>query len=120
MHLVVALSKWSELYKRYRDVIPENVSKDAKDLVGDIEDRGVVTFRNTVVGHVWDNEVKRALTAQEVEERLSQVLGGSVDDFLMWINNPNELNASTVVCIIEMIHDQIRNDRGFTEEDLLR
>ncbi len=119
MHLVIALSKWSELYKRYRDVIPQNVSKDAKDLLKDIEDRGVRKFRNTVVGHVWDEEVNRSPTVQEVEERLDQVLSGNVDDFLMWINSPKKSNVGTVVGIIERVHGQIKTDWGFTEKDLL-
>jgi hypothetical protein len=118
-HLVIALSKWTELYRLYRDVISLEVSKDAKNLVKVIESRGVVTFRNKVAGHVWDDETKRALTVREIEERLSMVLGGDVDDFLKWINNPQESNIGTVVGIIEKVHNQIRAEYGFTEEDLL-
>jgi hypothetical protein len=117
-HLIIALSKWSELYKRYRDVISENVSPVAKSLLKEIESRGIIKFRNTVVGHVWDDELKRALTADEIEERLSQVLGGSVEEFLVWINNPTRPNANTVVGILERVHDRIKNDWGFTEEDI--
>lgn len=89
-HLVIALAKWSELYKRYKEVIPQNVSKEAKELSKGIDKRGVIAFRNKVAGHIWDNQAKRALTVQEVEERLSTVLGGNIDDFLLWINNPKE------------------------------
>lgn len=117
-HLIIALSKWSELYKRYRDVISEDVSPVAKSLSREIEARGIIKFRNKVVGHVWDDELKRALTADEIEERLSQVLGGSVDEFLLWINNPTCPNTNTVVGTLERVHDRIKTDWGFTKEDL--
>ena len=117
-HLIIALSKWSELYKRYRDVISEEVSPVAKSLSREIEARGIIKFRNKVVGHVWDDELKRALTADEIEERLSQVLGGSVDEFLLWINNPTCPNTNTVVGTLERVHDRIKSDWGFTKEDL--
>lgn len=119
MHLVIALSKWTELYKRYRAVISSKVGKDAKELVKVIEKRGIVAFRNKVAGHVWDDQTKRALTVQEIEERLSMVLGGDVDDFLKWINNPQESNVGTVVGIIEKVCNQIQAKYGFTKEDLL-
>jgi hypothetical protein len=117
-HLVIALAKWSELYRRYRRVISRIVIKQAKMLAREIESRGVVEFRNKVAGHVWDEKAKRALTVQEVEDRLNAVLRDSVDDFLLWVNDPNGSNKNTVVGIIESIHAQIQNEHGFRENDL--
>jgi hypothetical protein len=100
-------------------VIPLKVSKEAKDLVKVIERRGIVTFRNKVAGHVWDDQTKRALTNGEIEDRLSVVLDGSVERFLIWINNSEGSNGGTVVGVIDSVRDQIQNEYSFTEEDLL-
>ena len=58
-HIVIALAKWNELYKKYKAVLPQCVSGGAKGLSRNIENRGVVNFRNKVAGHVWDNDTSK-------------------------------------------------------------
>jgi hypothetical protein len=119
-HIVIALAKWNELYKKYKAVLPQCVSGVAKELSSNIENRGVVNFRNKVVGHVWDNDTKQVLSVDEVKSRLHEVLKGDLGAFMLWINDPTTSNPATVVGIIERVHNQDRNDHGFTDDDVLR
>lgn len=101
-HLVMTLSKWGEVYDRYRDVFPNDVLQPCRDLRKDLDRRGVRNFRNTVAGHIWDKKLGRALTVSEVESRLGLVIGNDLASFRAWINNPtgNEF-PHTVVAVCE-------------------
>jgi hypothetical protein len=119
-HLVVTLSKWAEVYDRYRDVLPDDVLKACLNLRKELESRGVRHFRNTVVGHIWDKKLGRPLTFSEVEGRLGMVIGSDLASFRTWINNPagNEF-PHTVVAVCERARDRIGEEHGFGSADLL-
>lgn len=72
-HLVVTLSKWAELYDSYKAVIPSETRAACLKLRKEIDARGIRDFRNTVVGHIWDSELKRPLMRSEVDTRLAKV-----------------------------------------------
>src|SRR5580765_4189772 len=74
-HMVVTLSKWGEVYDRYKDILPKDVLEACRDLRKELDRRGVRDFRNTVVGHIWDEKLGRPLTASEIERRLATVIG---------------------------------------------
>lgn len=118
-HLVVTLSKWGELYDRYLAIIPGDVRTAWQDLRKELDRRGIRKFRNTVVGHIWDNELHRALTVSEVESRLASVIGDGLLSFRTWINDPagNQF-PRTVVAICERVRDRIGEDNGLGPSDL--
>ncbi len=118
-HAIVTLTKWTELYDRYVDVIPLDVRDVAKRLRKEIEERGIVEFRNKVVGHVWDTDEDRALTNSEVEERLSRLTKSEVRGFLEWVNNTgSEDNAGTAAGVIEAVRECIREVHKLSDADL--
>ena len=118
-HLIITLSKWKEFYDRYRDVIPEDVRDVAKTLSKVIEAKGILDFRNKVVGHVWDEDARRALTATEIEQRLKVVLHPGLKEFMTWVNDPNDnLFPRTAASVIERVRDRIRELHSFTDADL--
>ena len=119
-HLVLTLSKWGEAYDRYRDVFPDDVLTPCCNLRKELDQRGVRSFRNTVVGHIWDKKLGRPLTASEVESRLALVIGSDLALFRAWINNPagNEF-PHTVVAVCERIRDRIGEQHGLGSGDLL-
>ena len=119
-HLVVTLSKWGEVYDRYRDVFPDDVLQPCRDLRKELDRRGVRNFRNTAVGHIWDKKLRRPLTVSEVENRLGLVIGNDLASFRTWINNPagNEF-PYTVVAVCERIRDRIGEQHGLGSADLL-
>jgi hypothetical protein len=49
--------------------------------------RGIVDFRDTVVGHILDKDTSGLLTSREIDERLERVIAGNREDFLRGINN---------------------------------
>src|SRR5438094_3230918 len=77
-HTIITLSKWTELYERYKAIIPKDVRDTAKKLRNEIDHRGIVEFRNKVVGHIWDNDLRRALTNDEVQGRLDTITKSNV------------------------------------------
>jgi hypothetical protein len=120
-HLVVTLSKWAELYDKYKALIPSQTRAACLELRKEIEKRGIRNFRNTVVGHIWDSKVKRPLTRAEVDTRLAQVLGGSQQSFLTWINDPaGNAFPNTVVAICEAAREGIRTEHGLNDSEIFR
>ena len=117
-HIIISLSKCSEFYDRYKAIIPENVKATAKRLDREIEERGVVKFRNTVVGHIWDDERKRPLTKTEIQERLNWVTKSNIPGLFAWVNDGQpEHNPATVVGMIELVLDGIRDAFGLSPAD---
>jgi len=118
-HVILTLAKWTEFHQRYRDVIPEAASFPAKELAKDIVARGIVDFRNKVVGHVWDKERMRAVTTAEVETRLNSFVGGGAAAFLGWAGNPLAAgDANRPPLVIEAVRDAIQSAYGLTDADL--
>jgi len=118
-HLVVTLSKWAELYDRYKVVIPNATREGCLSLRKEIKARGILDFRNTVVGHIWDSKLNRPLMSSEIDTLLSQVLGDSQQSFLTWINNPEgNVFPKTVVAICEATRDAIRVEHGLNDSEI--
>lgn len=118
-YLVVSLAKWNEFYQRYRAILPADVRDACLALHDKIAARGVVEFRNKVVGHILDDDTKRPLTPSEIDQLLEQVVGGDREDFLLWINNPAENTfPDSVVGITEHIRDKLRAEYGLRHEEI--
>lgn len=108
-HLMVTLVKWTEFYQRYAAILPTDVRGACRQLNERIKARGIVAFRNTVVGHILDRDAKRPLTSREVDERLERVMRGERADFFRWINDPaGNVFPRTVVAITEHVRDRLR------------
>lgn len=119
-HLVVTLSKWSELYRRYAAVLPTDVRDACRTLNKQIEGRGIVNFRNTVVGHILDDKTQRPLTPQEIDIRLNHAVGDDLAHFIRWINDPQGNSFSlTVVAITEHVRDRLRTDYGLRDDEIV-
>ena len=118
-HLVITMSKWAELYDHYKAVIPADAKTACRDLRKETDRRGIRSFRNSVVGHIWDSKLKRPLTTAEIDSRLAVVLGASQASFLAWINNPAANRfPDTVVSICEQTRNRIGEANGITASEL--
>ncbi len=107
-HLVLGLSKFEEFYRRFHQVILSKHRDACKGLVREIERKGVIDFRNSCVGHIWDKKLKRPLVHSEIMERFEHITEGNVSAFLDWINNPRgNTYPSTVVSIVETVRDAL-------------
>ena len=110
-HLVLALAKWMEFYERYRNLIPQRTAVTANTVYRDLEKRGVRDFRNKVVGHIWDKDVKKPLSAEDTQERLAKVIGPDEEAFNRWIYNPGAMDrTSHLVGLTEEIRDALRTE----------
>jgi hypothetical protein len=80
-HLVLALSKFTEFYSRFNQVIPSEYLGTCKTLAGEIRRKGVVDFRNKCVGLIWDKEQQRPLLHSEIMMRLARLTAGDMSGF---------------------------------------
>ena len=118
-HIIVTLSKWAELYDRYKALIPPDTKPACRDLREQIDHRGIRTFRNSVVGHIWDSKLKRPLTASEIDSRLAAILGENQAGFLAWINDPGSNTfPNTVVSICEHTRNRIGEEHGLNPSEI--
>ncbi len=120
-HTIITLSKWTEFYDRYKAIIPGDIRDTGKRLRKELDERGIVEFRNKVVGHIWDDDLRRALTNDEVEERLGVITKSNVAGLFAWVNDGRlEDNPNTAVGMIELVRDRIRQEYGLSDADLHR
>jgi hypothetical protein len=118
-HIIMTLAKVSELYKENTSILPPACRDDFKKLVKSIEQRGILKFRNTVVGHLYDTETKRALTRAEVKSRAAVITQGDLKGFFLWVNNKQGNSyPTTVVSVLERVRDLIADEHKFSATDL--
>ena len=117
-HVILTLAKWIEFYDRYAVVLPADVREAAKQLRQEVERRGIRRFRNNVVGHIWDDEQKRALTNTEVEHRLAAITGGDVAIFMEWVNNGHANPPDAPVSVIERVKTRLLEEYKLSYEEL--
>lgn len=118
-HIIMALAKVSELYKKNKDILPEACRADFKALVTRIEDRGILQFRNTVAGHLYDKDTKKPLTSAEVDSRVDVITQGDPRAFFRWVNGEKENPyPTTVVSIVQRARDLLRDEHEFSIDDL--
>jgi hypothetical protein len=119
-HLIVTLAKWTELYKRYATIIPSDVRDACKRLDREIRARGVVAYRNAVVGHILDKATGCPLSPREVEERLQKVIGSDKAEFFRWINDPaSNTFPMSVVAITEHLRDRLRAEYSIRDQEIV-
>jgi hypothetical protein len=118
-YLFVTLAKWIEFYDHYRKVIPHDMLPTCKRLRKELVNRGMLEFRNTVVGHIWSNKKKRPLLPEEIDHLYEKITSGNSRDFLKWINDPSANDFGvTVVGTSEAVRDAIKNKWSLSVADL--
>jgi len=108
IHLLLALAKWMEFYNKYKGLIPYELAPAAKANYKKLRSRDVREFRNKVVGHIWDDKLKRALSTDEVHGRLEKILGPDEDSFNRWIYDADATSRTDhLVGLTEEIRDAL-------------
>ena len=84
-----------------------------------VENPGILRFRNTVAGHLYDKEIKKALTAAEVSERANAITQDNLEGFFLWVNNKRDNSfPKTVVSIVARARDLLQAEHQFSRTDL--
>jgi len=119
-HLVLGLCKFVEFYQRFHQIIPSEYRETCKNLVRDINRKGVIEFRNKCVGHIWDTRLQRPLIHSEIMARLGRLTDGDMSGFLNWINNPkgNQF-PSTVVSIVEAVRNALMSEHFIAPDEII-
>jgi hypothetical protein len=109
MHLILALAKWMEFYKHYKNLIPEGSVANAKTVYKDLDRRGVRDFRNRVVGDIWDKNVGKPLSKEDTQKWLTRVIGPDEAAFNRWIYDPDAMDCTShLVGLTEKIRNALR------------
>jgi hypothetical protein len=118
-HLIITLTKFTELYMRYKDILPKDCVEECKKIFTELERRNVREMRNKVFAHIWDDDHGRPLKLSEIILAMERVFGPDTHVFLRWINDPkaNEF-GKTVIGTIEFTRDRLIEDFKLTNEEL--
>ena len=118
-YLLLALCKWHEFYSRYKRILPEECVTICRDLSKEIENRGIIIFRNKVIGHIWDKEAECPLSDKEVSEYIRRITKDNFTGFYQWIIDFKEnIYPKTVVSIVETLRDKIMEQNSISPEEL--
>lgn len=119
-HLMLTLSKWLEVHKKYHTIFPLETAPVCRELNKIIRQRGIADFRNKCIGHIWDKKTQRPLVQSEIMLRLDTIVAGSLPEFLKWLNDPKgNTYPKTVVSIVERIRDDIVAEHDIQPEEII-
>jgi hypothetical protein len=119
-HLALAFCKLLEFWEHYQRVVPDIHRGDLKRLNTEIRKRGAKNFRNKVAGHIWDKKLQRPLRHSEIMAQLEGFIGKRADDFLCWVNNPNDNSyPNSIVSVVETIRDAIANEHAIQQSEII-
>jgi hypothetical protein len=118
-YLFLALCRWYEFYIRYKKILPAGSVAICRDLSNEIQKRGIIGFRNKVIGHIWDNEAECPLSDKEVSEYIRRIAKDDFTSFYQWIIDFKEnIYPKTVVSIVETLRDKIMEQNSISSEEL--
>ncbi len=119
-NLVLSFAKLLEFWSRFHEVVPNEHRAVLKELNRNLIRRGVVDFRNKIVGHIWDNDLGRPLGHSEIMARLATLTGGDLTVFLRWVNNPEgNTYPRTVLGVIETLRDSLVDAHGIQPSEVI-
>lgn len=99
-HLLLTLSKCAEFYDHFSNCIPADCRGDFKATRNEIGRRGIVVFRNTYIGHIWDNKKNRPLTDEEASAAIAGIQNNDERSFLSWVHTPGHFEFPTTVASV--------------------
>lgn len=107
-HLILGCCKFIEFYEHFHDILPTEDRMRAKALVRKFDSRGMVDFRNKVVGHIWDKSKRRPLLLSEITKSLEKITERNLHTFLDWINKLEARSQpESVAGIVEAIRGKL-------------
>ncbi|MDY6993918.1 MAG: hypothetical protein SVR94_15125 [Pseudomonadota bacterium] len=119
--IILGLSKLVEFSKYYHQFVPDEIRPELKGTVSRLKSRDMTHFRNTVVAHIWDKELKRTRTQNEVIEQLNRISANSPKAFLSWINNPiDNTYPKTVISIVYALREHLRKQHGVSADEVFK
>ena len=80
-HIFMALCKFKEWYDKFKNEIPDDCKNACRAIRQKFEHKGIVNFRNTRIGHIWDNARDRPVTADEIDEIIDPGFPRWIHDF---------------------------------------
>jgi len=119
-HLVMGSCKFIEFYEHFHDILDAENRASAKALVREFRSRGMETFRNKVVGHIWDKDKGRPLLLSEITQHLEHFTKKDLNSFLNWINKLDDHpQPESVVGIVEAIRSNLVETHSITPNEVI-
>ena len=119
-HILLGLSKFTEFYEAYNDVIPVDCKIPCKNVLKIIKGKGIKELRNKYFAHLIDKKTGRPLNLVEIEECLDRLFGNGQDgtNFIRWVNGQKNVFPNTVVSVIEKTRDGILKQNRISKEKM--
>ena len=118
-HFLLALHKFAEFYDHYHLFITDDCKQQFKAAVREINQKGIVEFRNKYIGHILQKKTGRPLDVMEMETYLQRIYGNHDDEvFVSWINDHKNAFPATVVSIVQHTRDRIMESYSVSDDDI--
>jgi|OpeIllAssembly_1097287.scaffolds.fasta_scaffold05707_4 hypothetical protein len=119
-HLVMGACKFIEFFEHFHDILDADDRTSAKALVREFNSRGMVEFRNTVVGHIWDKKKGRPLLLSEITQHLERLTNKDLVSFLDWINKLEvHRQPDSVVGTVEKIRSNLVEAHSIQPDEVI-
>lgn len=116
--ILLGLSKFTEFYKAYHDIIPTDCRTPCKNIMKIIKNKGIYEFRSKYVAHLIDEKTGRPLNLDKLEEYLDGIFGEDETKFIRWVNDQKNIFPTTVVSVIEKTRDEIMKQNMISKEEM--
>lgn len=98
--LVVSLYKVKELWGYFAPMASDGMKRRMGAVVKEIDNRGVVAFRNKTVAHLSDDDIKSPMEPEEVQRRGVEMMRNDPLAFALWLHDPSNSRGDTVTAIM--------------------
>ncbi len=117
-HLLMTMCRISETYKRFKYLLPKNSKEILRSISHYVRDNRIDDFRNKVIGHIWDNDTDRPLTPEEIDERISRIVGNKAQFFANILNLNDATDITTLVGKMRFCEAELRQliNKGHHED----
>jgi hypothetical protein len=115
---LLGLSKFTEFYQAYHDVIPADCKTSCKNVMKIIQSKGIHEFRSKYVAHLIDRKTGRPLNLDELERYVEKIFGHDDTTFISWVNDQKNIFPTTVVSVLEKTRDEIMKENGISKEEM--
>lgn len=113
-HIAITLFKICEVYKQFKDVIPDERKESFKSLYKILEARGAPSLRNKFFGHILDSNTKEPIDNTVLNRYIEDLTKNDYKSFMAWIIN----DKNSIVVQIESIRDSLMAEHGFTQNEV--
>lgn len=97
-YIIITLTKYLELYQKYKHVINRVSGNDGKDLFQSLNRLSITEYRNKYCAHIIDKSTGRPISHEESNKFFENINNSnkSLQDFIMKVDKYDFINGETI------------------------